>query len=142
MTEQLPITINIHNDLIEKLPKIKSIINKLEAQFNFQTLTANWYGDEEYILLINLILDTPTSFEQYQLGLAEISHSDTEIKAFSDDVICSVNEKALQIACNIAITDSELALLDEQAKLLTAFLQAKLHKVLNLIAEQQSLVKI
>jgi hypothetical protein len=142
MTEQLPITINMHNDLIERFPKIISIINKLEAQFNFQTLTANWYGDEEYILLINLTLDTPTSFEQYQVYLAEISHSDTEIKAFSDDVICCVNDKALQIACNIAITDSELALLDEQTKLLAGFLQTKLHKVLNLIAEQQSLIKI
>ncbi len=61
MIEALPITITINDDLLNKFPKIKSISSKLEAQFNFHTLTANWYGDEENILLIKLALEMPSS---------------------------------------------------------------------------------
>ncbi len=142
MTEQLPITINIHSDLVDQLPKIKSVINKLEAQFNFHTLTANWYGDEEHILLIQLVLETPMSFSQHQAELDPISADDVEISHFSDDVICRFNDKEQQLLCNIAITESELTLLDQQPKLLAGYLQAKLRKVLNLIAKQQSLAII
>jgi hypothetical protein len=49
MTEKLPIAIMPSNDLMAKFKQIKSVSNKLEAQFNFQTLTANWYGDENTI---------------------------------------------------------------------------------------------
>jgi len=142
MTEQLPISINIHDDLVDKFTKIKSVINKLEAQFNFHTLTANWYGDEENILLIQLDLETPMSFSQHQ---AELEHAGLEgivISNFSDDVICRFNDSEQQLLCHIAITESELTLLDQQPKLLVGFLQAKLHKVLNLIAGQQSLASI
>jgi len=142
MTEQLPITINIHSDLVDKLSKIKSVINKLEAQFNFHALTANWYGDEEHVLLIQLALETPKSFSQQQAELAQVSLDEVEISNFSDDVICRFNDLEQQVLCHIAITDSELILLDLQPKLLAGFLQAKLHKVLNLIAKQQSLANI
>lgn len=142
MTEQLPITINIHNDLVDKFPKIKSVINKLEAQFNFHTLMANWYGDEEHILLIQLALETPVSFSQHQEELKLLELEKLNVSHFSDDVICRVNYIEQQLLCNIAITESELALLDQQPKLLAGYLQAKLRKVLNLIAEQQSLASI
>lgn len=142
MTEQLPITINIDNDLVDKFPKIKSVINKLEAQFNFHTLTANWYGDEEHILLIQLALETPVSFSQHQEELKLLELEKLNVSHFSDDVICRVNYIEQQLLCNIAITESELALLDQQPKLLAGYLQAKLRKVLNLIAEQQSLASI
>jgi len=142
MTEQLPISINIHDDLVDKFTKIKSVINKLEAQFNFHTLTANWYGDEENILLIQLDIETPMSFNQHQ---AELKHAGLEgivISHFSDDVICRFNDNEQRLFCHIAITESELTLLDQQPKLLAGFLQTKLHKVLNLIAGQQCLASI
>jgi len=142
MAEQLPITINIHSDLADKFPRIKSVINRLEAQFNFHTLTANWYGDEENILLIQLALETPVSFRQQQIELEQKSLVEVEISNFSDDVICRFNNTEQQLLCNIAITESELTLLEGQPKLLAGFIQAKLHKVLNLIAKQQSLASI
>ena len=142
MTEELPISINVDNDLVDKYPKIKSVINKLEAQFNFHTLTANWYGDEEHVLLIQLVLETPMSFSQHQAELGQALLEGIVISNFSDDVICSFNESEQRLLCHIAITESELTLLDLQPKLLTGFLQAKLHKVLNLIALQQSLPSI
>ncbi|AAZ24820.1 MULTISPECIES: hypothetical protein [Colwellia] len=142
MTETLPITINVNKDLLDKFTNIKSVINKLEAQFNFQTLTANWYGDEEEILTIQLSLVTPTSFEQFKKGLDSLSTRSVNISHFSDDVICCFNEDEQQLLCTIAITASESDLLVLQPTLLAGYIQAKLRKVLNLIAQQQSLTSI
>ncbi|PKI13035.1 hypothetical protein [Colwellia sp. 12G3] len=142
MTETLPITINVNTDLLDKFSKLKSVSNKLEAQFNFQTLTANWYGDEEDILIIHLCLETPASFNQRQEEFDQLSLSDVSVSHFSDDVISCFNKGEQQLLCVIAITTSELELLTLQPRLLTGFIQAKLHKVLNLIAQQQSLASI
>ena len=142
MIEALPITITINDDLLNKFPKIKSISSKLEAQFNFHTLTANWYGDEENILLIKLALEMPSSFKVQQTELAQTFADDIEISYFSDDVLCCFNEREQQLLCSIAITESEIILLEHQPKLLSGFLQAKLHKTLNLIAQKHSFSNI
>ena len=142
MTEALPITINVNKDLLDKFPEIKSVSNKLEAQFNFQTLSANWYGDEDDVLIIQLSLETPVSFEQCKKSLDKLLGSDVIISHFSDDVICCFNEGEQQLLCTIAMTASELNLLELQPKLLASYIQTKLHKVLNLIAQQQSLTSI
>ncbi len=142
MSETLPITINVNKALLDKFITIKSVSNKLEAQFNFQTLTANWYGDEEDILTIQLSLETPVSFEEFKDTLGKLSGSGVNISHFSDDVICCFNEGEQQLLCTIAITTSELDLLALQPALLAGYIQAKLRKVLNLIALQQSLTSI
>ena len=142
MTEQLPITITINSELLDTFSKIQSVCNKLEAQFNFQTLTANWYGDEENILTIQLSLETPTSFRVRQDELQNIASHEIAVKHFSDDVVSSMSNTEQQLHCYIAMTTSELDLLIAQPKLLAGFIQIKLHKVLNLIAEKQSLAQI
>lgn len=142
MTETLPITITVNKALLDKFINIKSVSNKLEAQFNFQTLTANWYGDEEDILTVQLSLETPASFEQRKETLSKSSDDSVNISHFSDDVICCFNEGQQQLHCTIAITKSELDLLVSQPALLAGYIQAKLRKVLNLIAQQQSLASI
>ena len=134
MTAQLPISIQPSNELIAKFSNIKSVTNKLEAQFNFQTLTAGWYGDEDNILLINLYLETNDFFdlEKIKIHQGEVSH-------FADDVFSVYQQKQPQINCFIAITPGELTLLEQQGKLLAKYIQAKLHKVLNLIANKLTL---
>ena len=98
MTEQLPISIQLSNDLITQFPKVKSVCNKLEAQFNFQTLTASWYGDEDNILLINLYLETSDFFD-----LEKAKDRSGEISNFADDVFCIYHKELPQINCFIAI---------------------------------------
>jgi len=142
MTQALPLTIEAHSELLDKFSRLKSVTNKLEAQFNFHTLTANWYGDEDEILIIQLFLETPVSFNICQGEMERLLPSEVIISHFSDDVISCFNERAQQIRCIIAITETELELLILQPKLLTNFIQAKIHKVLNLIAQQQSLPSI
>ncbi len=44
MTELLPITITVDVELAKQLTRLNSVANKLEAQFNFHALTANWFG--------------------------------------------------------------------------------------------------
>ena len=141
MKEQLPITIIIHHELIKRFSKVQSVCNKLEAQFNFQTLTANWYSDEDHILTIQLCLETPCSFLEHRNELYK-NNNNISIKQFSDDVVCSINDTELQFNGFVAMTNSELGLVESQPKLLPGLLQVKLLKVLNLIASQQSLMKI
>jgi hypothetical protein len=137
MTEQLPISIQPSCDLFAKFTKIKAVSNKLEAQFNFQTLTANWYGDEENILLINLYLETTDCFD---IEIAKSHQGETF--NFADDVFSVYQQELPQIDCYIAITPAEFTLLEQQEKLLASYIQAKLHKVLNLIAQKLKLFPI
>jgi len=144
MTEQLPISIDICAHLIQQFKKITSVCNKLEAQFNFQTMTANWYGDEDNILFVRLCLESPQSF-----AMEKSIQQHPEVQNYSDDVFSyftfsnkEKNEKQQTLICYIAITDTELAMLNQQNKLLTGLLRVKLQKVLNLIAKQLNLTTI
>jgi hypothetical protein len=137
MTEQLPISIQPSNDLMTKFNRIKSVTNKLEAQFNFQTLTASWYGDEKNILLINLYLETSNFFD-----LEKEKEHKGDVDYFADDVFSVYQQEQPQINCFIAITPAELTLLEQQEKLLPSYIQTKLHKVLNLIAKKLTLFPI
>jgi hypothetical protein len=131
MTLQLPISIQSSKELLEKFSKLSSVSNKLEAHFNFQTLTAGWYGDEENILLIRLFLETPGSFYFQKMQ----QHSGQQ-DVFADDALSYHNVKENRIHCYIAITDSEINLLEQQQKLLAGFIQAKVKKILNLLASK------
>ncbi len=142
MTEQLPITISINSELVDRFVKINSVGNKLEAQFNFHALTANWYGDEENVLQISLQLEVEETFSTLKAEQKKLDGETLNVTTFSDDVFNSFNATELQLACYIAITESEVELLESQPKLLAVFLQKKLQKVLNLIAKQQSLTQI
>jgi len=62
MPEKLPISIQVCDELAQQFIKIISISNKLEAQFNFQTMTANWYSDEDSIWFVRLHIETPQTF--------------------------------------------------------------------------------
>ncbi|MBU2870185.1 hypothetical protein [Colwellia sp. E2M01] len=139
MPEQLPIIIKVNRDLVANFAKINAVCNKLEAQFNFQTLTANWYGDEENIVTITLFLETA---ESYIFCEGELKFANLDlytIKYFSDDVVCRISRSKPQIDCYIAMTAAELELLRLQAKVLPSLIQVKLRKVLNLIADEKSL---
>ena len=142
MTEILPITISVDAELAKQLTKLTSVTNKLEAQFNFQALTANWFGDEDNILVIQLYLETPITFIfNTNVQKNTIKGSIYESR-FSDDVVCYFNQDEKLLRSYIALTDSELALLTEQPKLLVGFIETKCRKVLNLIAQEQSLNSI
>jgi len=137
MTETLPLVIRSSTELIGQFPRIAPVVNRLEAQFNFQTLTAAWYGDEDNVLSICLRLETPSGFARQ----IEPPHSGQRMD-FADDVVCFQDKAANIIDCYIAITDSELALLIQNNKLLMGYIQVKLQKVLNLIAAEQGLTPI
>ncbi len=62
MPEKLPISIQVCDELAQQFIKIISISSKLEAQFNFQTMTANWYSDEDSIWFVRLHIETPQTF--------------------------------------------------------------------------------
>ncbi len=136
MTETLPITIQASDDLVAGIKNIVAISNKLEAQLNFHTMTANWYGDEANILQINFYL---ISLSEHTRVDTQVNNVDVEILA--DDVRLLSSTNAL-LDCYVAITKAESQLLLQQPKLLSGYLAKKLTKVLNLIAERQKLTPI
>ncbi len=134
MTEELPISIHSDDMLRIQFGKLNSILTKLEAQLNFQTMTASWYGDEEQVADINLML---LSNEHYQ---EQIRQSTTgTVFSFADDVTCYIQTEPDTVECYIALTDSEISLLEEHDKLLPGFIDKKLTKVLNLVASELKL---
>lgn len=141
MIEQLPISIYVCDDLTQQWVNINSITNKLAAQFNFQAMTANWYGDEETILYIQLLIETPQRFAS-QKEKQQTKQVQT-FKLHSDDVFSFIDDnEPQQLICTIAITESEQNLVDKQVKVLGGLLQIKLQKVLNIIATQLNLQSI
>lgn len=137
MTEQLPISIQVSDDLIVEISHIAAISNKLEAQLNFHTMTANWYGDEDNMLEINFFLLCVNELEHHEKS----SGSDFNNEFLADDVMITSPLDKL-VDCYVAITESELLLLQKTPKLLSGYLGKKLTKVLNLIAERYDLEKI
>ncbi|XQW83671.1 hypothetical protein ACOYR1_11005 [Thalassotalea piscium] len=141
MSDQLPISIVFSEELLRTFLKLAGVCNKLEAQFNFHTMTAGWYGDENNIITIRFLLETSTDFSSYieqntQQPSSQILHR------FADDVVCFEDKDALQLDCVIALTKAEHQLLTTKDHLLFSYLEVKLRKVLNLIAQQQGLIKI
>jgi hypothetical protein len=139
LTEKLPITIDVCDYLNQQFSKINSICNKLEAQFNFQTMRANWYSDEDNVLCVRLFVETPKSYDIHIKS--QLEHS---IHNYSDDVFrfYRSNEDKHELNCYIAITDIELSLLDKKNEILSALLNIKLKKVINLIAKDLKLNEI
>ncbi len=140
MATTLPITIDIAEQLQQRETKLSSVANKLEALFNFRTMTAGWFGDEDNILTIELSVESMD-------GLAERKTSAEQMQTMtfyqiSDDAFALFESSALYITCVIAITENELALIATTPKLLQPLLDKKMVKVLNVIAEQQQLFPI
>lgn len=135
MNETLPISIKVSDALAAEVHNILSISNKLSAQLNFHTMTANWYGDEENIMLINFYLVT-----YIELSHPTTSNEKIDVEKLADDVELSSNSNFFD--CHVAITEAELALITKQPKLLSGYLAKKLTKVLNLIADKRQLIHI
>tara|TARA_R110000744_G_scaffold78514_5_gene154654 strand:+ start:4717 stop:5133 length:417 start_codon:yes stop_codon:yes gene_type:complete len=135
MTETLPIAIQVSDALVAEIKNIASVSNKLEAQLNFHTMTANWYSDEANILMINF----------YLVSISELKNATThagsvDLETLADDVLMSTKISLLD--CHVAITSAELVLLEQQPKLLSGYLAKKLTKVLNLIADRHKFAHI
>lgn len=138
MTEQLPINIEVSKPLTVLYPKIVGISNKLEAQFNFQTMTANWYGDEDNLLSLTLHIMLP---DQYHTQQQSENTADITQKIYADDVFS--NEEPLnKINAFLALTEKEQLLLEQHNKLLAGFIDTKIRKVINLIAADRQLSPI
>ena len=136
MTETLPISIQVSDDLAAEIKNIAAISNKLEAQLNFHTMTANWYGDEADILQINFYLVAVNEF-----GNVARQTPNVGVETFADDVLL-LNSNNRLIDCYVAITAAESELIRQQPKLLSSYLAKKLSKILNLIADRHQFTQI
>ena len=101
---------------------------------------------------MQLHIETPQGFianqqenkqEKQQKNQQHVPPSAT-VQHYSDDAFSyfAQDAKSQVLMCYIAITDSEIILLEQQKKLLEGLLKLKLQKVLNLIAKQLKLNSI
>jgi len=135
MTETLPIAIQVSDALVAEIENIASVSNKLEAQLNFHTMTANWYSDEANILMINFYLISISELKNVTTHVGSV-----DLVSLADDVL--LHSKNSLLDCHVAITPAESVLIEQQPKLLSGYLAKKLTKVLNLIADRQKFVHI
>lgn len=133
-SSKLPISIEVTKVLAEQYSSLNSVINKLEAQVNFQTMTAGWYGDENNIITIKLFLESVSTFSD-QLA-RDLSGQRID---FADDVVCFLHQESHMVYGYVALTDVELALINQHPKVLASFMDKKLNKVLHLIAQTLTL---
>lgn len=63
-SNKLPITINAAEQLLAELNLSQSMLEKLEAWANFETLKANWYGDISLNLACKITLVNKAFFQQ------------------------------------------------------------------------------
>ncbi|WP_448566707.1 hypothetical protein [Thalassotalea ganghwensis] len=139
MFEPLPITIVANDALKTRYQHLASHCNKLEAQLNFQTMTAGWYGDEDKIYQIRLLIETVDDLANYlhQFQQDQNNANKQNLHQLADDVLCFDNQQQLHMDVVIALTDSEHALLTSNEKLVLPLMQKKLTKVMNLVAPIQ-----
>lgn len=136
--ESLPLTIRAQDSLLAQSNKLAGALNKLEAQFNFQTLGAAWYADEANIVEIECRLYPQLDF----FALKEEQAKTPDYYKVADDVFYHYYPEQQQIYCSIAITYNEDDLLVKQPKILAPLLQKKLRVVLNVIAEHLNYQKL
>jgi len=137
MNNELPITIKASHVLTAEFVKLASILNKHEAHFNFQTLAAGWYEDEDNILSVELLFVSIEEFEK-QVTIENLG----EITEISDDVLSYFDQNKNRITCFVAITLSETTLMLARPKLLSGYTKTKLAKVMNCLAMEHLKTKL
>ncbi len=142
LNDELPITINVSSELLESVPqaytRLTSACNKMSAQLNFQTMTANWYHDEDNQLTVTLELITP---EAYLHNYSTNKHN--AITQFTDDVFVkrtATNQPVYSVY--IALTLAEQQLINSHPNLSYTLTQKKFTKVINLLADYLAINKI
>ena len=141
MKNDLPISIKVSSILGQSFTKISSVVVKHEAHFNFQTLAAGWYDNEDNILIIELVLLTMHEFTQQTTTDSFDTKTDSKTD-IADDVVSYFKESTNKVTCFIAITNAEEIVLIKQPKLLTSYIKAKLLKVVNCIAKEHKKVSL
>ena len=145
MKNDLPISIKVSSILGQSFTKVSSVVVKHEAHFNFQTLAAGWYDNENNILIIELVLLTMHEFTQQTTTDSFDTKTDTKTDSktdIADDVVSYFKESTNKVICFIAITNAEEIVLIKQPKLLTSYIKAKLLKVVNCIAKEHKKVSL
>jgi len=135
MEDKLPITLIPSQILLSRYSKLATILNKLAAHVNFQTLAAGWYKDEQNVLGIDIYIIDDIEYQQ-QLNLESLGDR-TEI---SDDVLLYSNVR--QLICFVAITQTEMKLLEKEPKILSGYITMKIRKIINEIAQNQGLLPL
>ena len=133
----LPISMNVSPHLNVQFVKLTSILSKLEAQFNFRTMTAGWYGDEEAIHTFSIHILTPSEYSvEYK------THVVDQLTSHADDAFSCFNGAQNGTHCFLSITENEQILFSEHPAIISKLIEKKVEKLLNSLSSQYSLSTI
>lgn len=135
---KLPITINAEQALMDHLGLSKSMLEKLEAWANFSTLKANWYGDVNRPITLQITIVAPVFFQQHFINQ---SKADWCVDSVNLTALSS-SENKLKHSLIISLSPQETAS-EHKAKWVESdaqlMLQQQLHLFLNTLAEKLDL---
>jgi len=133
-TEKLPVVVFANDELKAWFKNINQVMARLEAEVNFQTMLAGWFGNEELLPQVEICFTSVTGFESFQ-------QEDTRLacKQLADDVFYRFDSDKKQATGFIYFTESELSLLEQHQKLLPSMTKAKLIKLLRDIGQTLNL---
>lgn len=133
-TEKLPVSVFANDELKAWFKNISQVMARLEAEVNFQTMLAGWFGNEELLPQMEVCFTSATGFVSFQ---QEDTH--LESKQLADDVFYRFDTDKKRATGFIHFTESELSLIEQHQKLLPGIAKAKLVKLLRDIGQTLNL---
>lgn len=136
LDQDLPIKVKTQ-DLFETGDKASGyLLSKLEAWVNFQTLAANWFADEDFIIDLTMTLLPETSFLDLQVD----STLWQTIQLASFTAVYMKQQRSVQ--AYIMLSNDELNTAMTQSAKVESLMQDKLRIMTNIAAKSFSLPSI
>ncbi|WP_448551158.1 hypothetical protein [Thalassotalea montiporae] len=116
---KLPIRIAAEQQVSDALNITKHELERIEAWANFETLKANWYGDEANSPSCQITIVSPEYFDKKFSTLLQTTSSDDPITGFQLDESQTVAFKFAELGSKqlIVISTTEQLLIDQLSKI-------------------------
>ncbi len=140
MFDALPITLSVQAELAADMPAGKKLVEQLEAWLNFETLKANWFGNETNTLSCVFLLLSEQSFAkthqqiQPQLELWQVNDE--------SGYMIKQAKNTKKVKAVLKLSDATLEAAKTTPAIIDIELRQLLTKVLNAIAQNNQLDKV
>jgi len=136
--EPLPIRVEIKHLFEAGDVKSQSLIERLQAWINFQTLAANWFADESQIVDVSIVLLPQNHFLDLELNTEQVWQS----IQITDDYVYTANSKTNSANIYVGLSNTTLKSLMEHPEKVNEGFQEIIKNATNLVAPEFKLSKI
>ncbi len=136
--EPLPIRVEIKHLFEAGDVKSQSLIERLQAWINFQTLAANWFADESQIVDVSIVLLPQNRFLDLELDTEQVWQS----IQITDDYVYTANAEANTANIYVGLSNTTLKSLMKHPEKVNEGFQEIIKNATNLVAPEFKLSKI